>query len=45
MFGSPITAAEYDALGLTADAYDALNITAFEYDTRGKAILSRNGGQ
>lgn len=45
MFGSPITADEYDALGLTADAYNALNITAFEYDTRGKAILNRNGGQ
>lgn len=46
MFGSPITADEYNALQLSVDDYNALHITASEYDTRGKAILNgRNGGE
>lgn len=36
---SPLSAAEYDALGLTATAYDAKNITAQDYDTKSRAIL------
>lgn len=36
---SPLSAAEYDALGLTATAYDAKNITAQDYDTKSRTIL------
>ena len=39
MFGSPLTAGEYDAIGLTAGEYDAKKLTANEYDTRAGAIL------
>ncbi len=39
MFGSPLTAGEYDSKSLTAGAYDSKNLTANEYDTRGGAIL------
>lgn len=36
---SPITAAEYAALGITADQYAAKHLTALEYNTRGKQLL------
>lgn len=39
MFGSPLTAGEYDAKGYTAGEYDAKKLTANEYDTRAGAIL------
>lgn len=39
MFGSPLTAGEYDSKSLTAGTYDSKNLTANEYDTRGGAML------
>lgn len=34
-----LTAAEFDALGLSADGYDGAGLTAFEYDFMGKYYL------
>ena len=36
---APLTAGEYDALGLTAAEYDAYRITAYNYDMYAKNIL------
>lgn len=38
---APLTAGEYDALGLTAAEYDAYGITAYNYDMYAKNILTQ----
>ena len=35
-----LTAAQYDALGLTAGVYDGKRITAFNYDWHGRTVLA-----